>query len=120
MYCNQCGHENRNDRKFWANCGAPLRDYTKPRENLLMQSDIVEHQENIQKLNNKINNIKIAGIFCFVIAIVLLFITFFSIDIVRLILSIISLVLFIIFVILWQYSSKLQKKKQSMQEKDYE
>ena len=29
MFCNQCGEENRNDRKFCSNCGAKLRDYTK-------------------------------------------------------------------------------------------
>lgn len=41
MYCNQCGEENRNDRKFCTNCGAQLRDYTKPKQNLIMPDDLI-------------------------------------------------------------------------------
>lgn len=51
MFCNKCGSENRNDRKFCANCGAPLRDYTKPRENLIMPEEIAEKQKVVKKRN---------------------------------------------------------------------
>lgn len=53
MFCNKCGAENRNDRKFCANCGAPLRDYTKPRENLIMPEEI-ERKQSIVQSRNKI------------------------------------------------------------------
>ena len=44
MFCSNCGEENRNDRKFCANCGNPLKDYTKPtpKEDLLMTQDVIE------------------------------------------------------------------------------
>ena len=45
MFCNECGTENRNDRKFCTNCGAELIDYTKPRENLVMPEDVEKKQE---------------------------------------------------------------------------
>ena len=51
MFCNKCGSENRNDRKFCANCGAPLKDYTKPRENLIMPEEITEKQKVVKKRN---------------------------------------------------------------------
>ena len=53
MFCTECGEENRNDRKFCTNCGKPLRDYTKPRENLLMPEDIENAKENLIKKNKK-------------------------------------------------------------------
>ena len=61
MFCNQCGEDNRNDRKFCTNCGAPLRDYTKPRENLIMPEEIeqkkasVAHKNKVVKVFNIIN-----------------------------------------------------------------
>lgn len=51
MFCNKCGSENRNDRKFCTNCGAPLRDYTKPRENLIMPEEISNKQTAVAKIN---------------------------------------------------------------------
>ena len=56
MFCTECGTENRNDRKFCTNCGSPLKDYTKPRENLLMPEDITKAQEKV-KTKNKLNKI---------------------------------------------------------------
>ncbi len=51
MFCDQCGTENRNDRKFCSNCGAKLRDYTKPRENLIMPDEVEKEQELVRKRN---------------------------------------------------------------------
>ncbi len=51
MFCNNCGSENRNDRKYCANCGSPLKDYTKPRENLIMPEDINKKQIIVNKRN---------------------------------------------------------------------
>ncbi len=51
MFCNQCGTENRNDRKFCTNCGAKLHDYTKPKENLIMPEEIQQAQNTVQKRN---------------------------------------------------------------------
>ena len=49
MFCNQCGTENRNDRKFCMECGAKLKDYTKPVQNPIFPSDISTKQENVLK-----------------------------------------------------------------------
>ena len=75
MFCTECGQENRNDRKFCTNCGKPLRDYTKPRENLLMPNDIEKAQQEV-KSNNKFKLIcniiyiimLLAAFTCFVLA----------------------------------------------------
>ena len=53
MFCTECGEKNRNDRKFCTNCGKPLRDYTKPRENLLMPEDIEKAKTQV-KVTNKV------------------------------------------------------------------
>lgn len=45
MFCRECGEDNRNDRKFCTNCGAPLQDYTKEKPELLMPEDIEKKQE---------------------------------------------------------------------------
>lgn len=65
MYCNECGHENRNDRKFCAECGSKLKDYTKPVENVVMPEEIEKEKEAVEKRNktSKICNILI-WIFC--------------------------------------------------------
>jgi len=54
MFCNECGHENRNDRKFCAECGAKLKDYTKPVENVVMPQDIALEKEKV-RVRNKIS-----------------------------------------------------------------
>ena len=51
MFCNQCGKENRNDRKFCMECGAKLKDYTKPVENPILITDISNKQEEVVKRN---------------------------------------------------------------------
>lgn len=77
MFCNQCGEENRNDRKFCANCGAPLRDYTKPRENLITREEVEEKQQAVQSKNKvgKILNIVTWGVFA--VALVFMITAFF-------------------------------------------
>ena len=56
MFCDQCGSENRNDRKFCSNCGAPLTNYTKVKENLIMpeeiekKQDVVKNRQHIKKV----------------------------------------------------------------------
>ena len=77
MFCNQCGFENRNDRKFCANCGAPLKDYTKPRENLIMPEEIALEQEIVQT-RNKVKKITRLLMFTFfLLAVVFTIISFF-------------------------------------------
>ena len=76
MFCTECGEKNRNDRKFCTNCGKPLKDYTKPRENLLMPEDIEKAKENVKKQNKKKKTLTfiaillfaaiIAGVLCFI------------------------------------------------------
>lgn len=53
MFCKECGANNRNDAKFCAECGAPMVDYTKERENLLMPEDIKNEQEINQSAKKK-------------------------------------------------------------------
>jgi len=79
MFCTECGEENRNDRKFCTNCGKPLKDYTKPKENLLMPEDINNAIEEVKKANKKKNTIiaiaisvTILAILCLVLCFVLL------------------------------------------------
>lgn len=77
MFCNQCGSENRNDRKFCANCGAPLTDYTKPKENLIMPEEVTNAQNTVYKRNyiKKLTNILLLIFFIF--AVVLTGVSFF-------------------------------------------
>ena len=99
MFCDQCGEENRNDRKFCSNCGAPLRDYTKPRENLLMPEDVKEHEEKVTKLNKNIKIFKILMFVSFLSAIILLAVSFFVDGNIQLGLIIASCLVFVLFFI---------------------
>ena len=102
MFCNQCGEENRNDRKFCLNCGAPLKDYTKPVENTINPEEIEEKQKIVEK-KNKVNDIlKILSISFVVVAIILSILSFAAGDnfvmpilIIALICYFVSLVLYI-------------------------
>jgi len=90
MYCTECGTENRNDRKFCTNCGKPLRDYTKPRENLLMPEDISKAQENVKKKNTCIKRLNIATIISLILATICLVVAFFTESTVRYTLTFVS------------------------------
>jgi uncharacterized membrane protein YvbJ len=74
MFCTECGEKNRNDRKFCTNCGKPLKDYTKPRENLLMPEDIEKAKEDVKKQNKKkiILNVIFILFLCFAVTAVAL------------------------------------------------
>ncbi len=102
MFCNECGTENRNDRKFCTNCGAKLNDYTKPRENLVMPEDIEKEQTNIAKRNSLIKKFNIALAIILLAAIALTVITFVYAGTLRLVLGAIAFALCIIFLIVWR------------------
>lgn len=76
MYCRECGTENRNDRKFCSNCGTPLKDYTKPAENLILPNEIEAKQESVKKKNKSTRILKMLIIAFFVIAVILSFTSF--------------------------------------------
>jgi len=101
MFCNECGTENRNDRKFCTNCGASLIDYTKPRENLIMPEDIEKKQEIVAKRKslNKRFNIALALIMLVTIALTVL--AFYYKEKLRLILGVSALLSCLLFLIVW-------------------
>ena len=101
MFCNECGTENRNDRKFCTNCGASLIDYTKPRENLIMPEDIERKQEIVAKRKslNKRFNIVLALIMLVTIALTVL--AFYYKEKLRLILGVCALLSCLLFLIVW-------------------
>lgn len=101
MFCNECGTENRNDRKFCTNCGAALIDYTKPRENLIMPEDIEKKQEIVAKRKslNKRFNIVLALIMLVTIALTVL--AFYFKEKIRLYLGAGALITCLIFIIVW-------------------
>ncbi len=111
MFCNECGEKNRNDRKFCTNCGAELRDYTKPRENLIMPDEILDKQAKIAKLN-KINRIitiimivlLLGGIGCVVA-------TFFTKDIMQTVFLTVCLVCFGLYIVLWIVNFLITKRR---------
>lgn len=110
MFCNECGEENRNDRKFCLNCGARLRDYTKPRENLLMPEDIVKQQEKVTKKNkvSKVCNL-LLSIF-FMLAVVFTILLFALPKAVETIFIILSLIFDVAFIVTCIVKSSLLKK----------
>lgn len=72
MFCNECGHENRNDRKFCSNCGTKLRDYTKKDTNLVMPEDIKKEQEQVKAKNHtsKVCNLVFWALFVLAISLI--------------------------------------------------
>ncbi|MCQ2564847.1 MAG: zinc-ribbon domain-containing protein [Clostridia bacterium] len=77
MFCENCGQENRNDRKFCTNCGASLRDYTKPKENLLMPDDLVNKNRKIKSLKARANTLTVLLLLLFAGVVGTLVATFF-------------------------------------------
>lgn len=101
MFCNQCGEENRNDRKFCSNCGAPLKDYTKPRENLIMPEDVENYEKKTKKYDKSLKIFKILMLISFLCAIILLAVSFFVKGKAQMALIIISIVMFVSFFVFW-------------------
>lgn len=102
MFCNECGTENRNDRKFCTNCGAALIDYTKPRENLVMPEDIENEQKNIAKRNSLTKKFNIALAIILLLAIGLTITTFVFDGTIRLVLGACALASCVVFLIVWR------------------
>ena len=101
MFCNECGTENRNDRKFCTNCGAQLIDYTKPRENLVMPEDVENKQKLIAKKNSLTKKFNIALTLILIAAISLASTAFCFADKLRIYLGASALILCAIFVVVW-------------------
>ena len=101
MFCNDCGTENRNDRKFCTNCGAPLIDYTKPRENLIMAEDVERKQEIIAKRNSLTKKFNIALALIMLVTIALTVLAFYYKEKLRIIFGSGALISCLIFVITW-------------------
>lgn len=100
MFCTQCGNENRNDRKFCSECGAPLKDYTKPRENLLMPENLEKQKELVVNKNKRNKILNFIGLGLQTIAITLLIISFFVKNPADIILSTITLTIEIAYLII--------------------
>ena len=111
MFCNQCGEENRNDRKFCSNCGAKLRDYTQPRENLIMPEDVENYEKKTKNYDKLLKIFKILMIIPFLSAIILLAVSFFVDGKAQMALIIISIVMFVIFFVFLKLKSVISLKK---------
>lgn len=116
MFCNQCGEENRNDRKFCSNCGSALQDYTKvvQEKDLLMPSDLIEKDRQQKKQKRKMLFCSIMSFVCLVVACVCIFVSSFAVQdkVVKLILSSCAVVLSIIALLLTVVSRKNSRKGQ--------
>ena len=113
----QCGHENRNDRKFCEECGSPLRDYTKPRENLIMPNDI----KNEQLTEKKTKTVKIYTTICSIILVMAVIFTALSFcfkNELRKAFAIVSIVLFVAFFIVAAIKKRKVKKINSQIKED--
>lgn len=78
MFCKECGEDNRNDRKFCTNCGTALRDYTKPRENLIFADEILKENVAKEKSRKKSTLLKIFISIFVILSIVLIAVSFFA------------------------------------------
>lgn len=115
MFCSNCGEENRNDRKFCANCGSPLKDYTIPtaKEDLLMPQDVIE-------ANKKQNKSKKALVVCRIVSFVMMILAcvcvvlsnfvFKNNTTVQIVLSAVAIGLTVVFAILTSINAKIAQK----------
>lgn len=117
MFCNECGENNRNDRKFCTNCGAPLRDYTKPRENLIMPEEIENKQIQVLKYGSIIKNLNISMFIFLGLAIGCTLASLFLRDIIQLVLIIGCWVSLLVYFVLMIIKNKLTKKKNNTNSK---
>ena len=114
MFCNQCGEDNRNDRKFCTNCGAPLRDYTKPRENLIMPEEIEQKKAIVAHKNKVVKVFNIVNLMIQLIVVTLLIISFFinePADLVCLVIAMCFEIVFFISLIIRNNITKKSNKK---------
>lgn len=117
MYCKECGENNRNDRKFCTNCGAPLRDYTKPRENLIMPEEISDKQAKVAKLNKANRIIGLIMALLLISAIGFTIATFFTEGNLQMIFIVTCLSCFAVYIILWIVNFTITKKRQNTNKK---
>lgn len=113
MFCSQCGTENRNDRKFCTECGAPLQDYTKPKENLIMPDEIKKEQEMVVKRNRVRKIFNFALCIIFVMAVAFTIISFLVKNELRTAFAIVCVALFVVFLIVFIIKKKKLKKMKS-------
>lgn len=113
MFCANCGEENRNDRKFCSNCGSPLRDYTKPRENLLMPEDVKNANIEAEKVQKKRTMLNIAMTILFLLAVTCIVVDFFVPNKLQMLFAIISLVFCVAFFVLWGVKRNIRKQYNS-------
>ena len=116
MFCNECGENNRNDRKFCINCGAPLRDYTKPRENLIMPDEIQEKQEQVTNYTSLIKKLNIFMIIFMILAVGCTVASIFFKNKIQIILIVACWVCILIFAILALVKHNIKKKKDNTNE----
>ncbi len=122
MFCSECGHENRNDRKFCAECGNKLKAYNEEtkKEDLLMPVDIENEKFKVEKRNN-INKVSSIIFWCiFVSAILLTIFSFIVKDEAKLALIIIASVCYISMLVVVIIKKSLLKRinKDKSTEKD--
>ena len=110
MYCKECGTENRNDRKFCTNCGKPLEDYTKPKEDLIMPEEIKEKQDNVSTRKKIIKNLNIVSLSLLAVGVILSIISFFVTKKVKIALLIVAIVFYIIIIGIEIAKSAINKK----------
>ncbi|MBR6778654.1 MAG: zinc-ribbon domain-containing protein [Clostridia bacterium] len=110
MFCKECGSENRNDRKFCTNCGAKLRDYTQPREDLIMPEDIQKAKDNVLTKNKLKNKFNVAKLLILLAAIAFTITTFLFDNVVQMVLIITSVTLFVAFFVVSAVGKKVIKK----------
>ncbi len=101
MFCHKCGTENRNDRKFCSNCGEPLRDYTKPREDLIMPEDVRDNHAKLVKFNNTITILRSVYWISLVLSVILIIVSFFVPKVAKFPCAMVAVILVVIFFIVY-------------------
>ena len=114
MFCKECGENNRNDRKFCTNCGAPLRDYTKPRENLIMPEEIKTKQSQVANYNKNERILKIVSTVALLLSIIFLIASFVTDKTIQLTFIISSLIMITIFIICLVIKMLIIKKRKQI------
>ena len=111
MYCNECGHNNRNDRKFCSECGKPLKDYAKTEKELILPEQVDKEKEQINKFNKNNKRFSLVLICLLVAAIALTVTTFLLTDMAQLIVSVIAAACYVAFFIVGGIKIKRLKNK---------